>query len=164
MQRPLQKTVHLALIAAMVFVATYFLKFPYLTGYLNLGDAMILAGATLLGPAAWIAGAVGAALSDFLLGYSVYILPTFIIKGLVGFLAGYLVRHRPSAPLAGMAFILAELVMVAGYFITEFYLYGLGGAVPGIYGNLLQGFLAVILGTLLYPSLNRFGPGIKGLR
>ena len=51
--------------------------------------------------------------------------------------------------------ILAELAMVAGYFLFELALYGFGGATLALVGNLTQGvcatMCAVIIISILYP-------------
>lgn len=84
-QKSGNQTLTLALsgmMAALVFVATYFFKLPVsiTQGYIHLGDGFILLGASL-----WVgqraAAAIGSALADLLGGYTLYILPTFVIKG-----------------------------------------------------------------------------------
>ena len=52
---------------------------------------------------------------------------------------------------------LAELVMVAGYFVTEwlFLGYGLAAAVGAVVPNLVQALSGVILGGVLIPLLRR---------
>ena len=71
------------MMAALVFVATYFFKLPVsiTQGYIHLGDGFILLGASLLGWASVPAAAIGSALADLLGGYTLYILPTFVIRG-----------------------------------------------------------------------------------
>lgn len=73
------------MMAALVFVATYFFKLPVsiTQGYIHLGDGFILLGAALLEWWGVPAAAVGSALADLMGGYTLYILPTFVIKGLV---------------------------------------------------------------------------------
>ena len=82
------------MMASLVFVATYFFKLPVsiTQGYIHLGDGFILLGASLLGWASIPAAAIGSALADLLGGYTLYILPTFVIKGLVAAMAVYALR------------------------------------------------------------------------
>ena len=84
------------MMAALVFVATYFFKLPVsiTQGYIHLGDGFILLGASLLGWASVPAAAIGSALADLLGGYTLYILPTFVIKGLVAAVAVCALRAR----------------------------------------------------------------------
>ena len=69
-------------LAALGCAATMVLRIPSPTGgYLNLGDAVVLLGAYLLGPA-WgaLAGGIGPALADLLAGYAAYVPATLVIK------------------------------------------------------------------------------------
>ena len=63
------------MMAALVFVATYFFKLPVsiTQGYIHLGDGFILLGAALLGKPAIAAAAVGSMLADLLGGYTLYV-------------------------------------------------------------------------------------------
>jgi uncharacterized membrane protein len=147
------------MLAALIFVATSFFKLPVsLTqGYIHLGDGFILLGAALLGTPAIIAAALGSALADLLGGYTVYILPTFIIKGLVGAVAVWsLAKQRPLVMrLAGL--IAAEAVMVLGYFLAEWLVlgYGWAAAVGALIPNIMQGISGVVIATALMPMIRQ---------
>ena len=72
-----------AVLAAMVYVLTAFVRIPTHQGYIHVGDGIIyLAAALLPMPYAMLCGAVGAGLSDYLAGYAIWVLPTVIIKAL----------------------------------------------------------------------------------
>lgn len=152
------------MLAALIFVATSFFKLPVsLTqGYIHLGDGFILMGASLLGGStAVIAAALGSSLADLLGGYTMYILPTFLIKGAVAAVAvQFLVKERPLwLTAAGM--LLAEGVMVIGYFLIEWLVlgYGLAAAAGAVFPNIVQGLSGVIIGMLLLPVIRR----VKGI-
>lgn len=100
------------------------------------------------------------ALADLLGGYTLYILPTFVIKGLVAAVAVCALRARHPYWLTVALLVLAELVMVAGYFVTEWLLlgYGLAAAAGAVVPNLVQGFSGVVLGAMLIPLLRRVTP------
>lgn len=70
-------------------------------------------------------------LSDLIGGYMVYVLPTFLIKGLVALVAWKLCR-KDQPLLALLSFLLAEAVMVLGYFLLEWALYGVASAAAAI--------------------------------
>lgn len=148
-----------SMLAALIFVATSFFKLPVsLTqGYIHLGDGFILLGAALLGSPAIIAAALGSALADLLGGYTVYILPTFIIKGLVGWVAVWvLAKERPVwLRIAGLA--AAEAVMVLGYFLIEWLPlgYGLAAAASAVVPNIMQGISGVVIGMVLMPMVQQ---------
>ena len=148
------------MLAALIFVATSFFRLPVsLTqGYIHLGDGFILLGAALLGgKAAVIAAALGSALADLLGGYTMYILPTFLIKGAMAAVAVVFVSaNRPLwVRIAGM--LLSEAVMVLGYFVVEWLVlgYGLAAAAGALIPNVVQGLSGVIIGVVLLPLVGR---------
>lgn len=108
-----QKLTLCGVMAALVFVMTYFPKIPVPVtgGYVHLGDGAIFLSVLLLGPLGIPAAAVGSMLSDLIGGYMVYVLPTFLIKGLVALVAWKLCR-KDQPLLALLSFLLAEAVMV----------------------------------------------------
>ena len=115
-----QKLTLCGVMAALVFVMTYFPKIPVPVtgGYVHLGDGAIFLSVLLLGPLGIPAAAVGSMLSDLIGGYMVYVLPTFLIKGLVALVAWKLCR-KDQPLLALLSFLLAEAVMVLGYGISN---------------------------------------------
>lgn len=147
------------MLAALVFVATYFFKLPVsiTQGYIHLGDGFILLGAALLGWTSVPAAAIGSALADLLGGYTTYILPTFIIKGAVAVVAVYALKGNKPYWLTVIWLVVAELVMVAGYFLAEWLLlgYGLAAAVGAVIPNLIQGLSGVVIGVVLIPLMKR---------
>lgn len=157
-----EKTLHLAyggMMAALVFVATYFLKLPVpiTQGYIHLGDGFILLGAALLGPTAIPAAAVGSMLADLLGGYTLYLIPTFVIKGAVAAVAVCGFAKCENFALRLLWMVLAELVMVAGYFVVEWLIlrYGLAAAVGAVGPNLVQGLSGVVIAAVLMPLTKR---------
>lgn len=148
--------------AALVFVMTYLPKVPVPVtgGYVHLGDGMVFLAAMLLGPTGVAAAAVGSALSDLVGGYMVYVMPTLLIKGIMAMLAWKL--YKPGNWLqTAIAFILAELVMVAGYFAFEAVLYGIPAALGAVGPNMIQGVAGVTMGLLCMALVSRLKAVIK---
>lgn len=80
-----------AVITALVAVATLLIRIPVpvTQGYINLGDAVVITAALLMGPrTGLIAGGIGSALADWLAGCAHWAPFTLIIKGLEGYLVG----------------------------------------------------------------------------
>lgn len=130
---------------------------PVTGGYVHLGDGAIFLSVLLLGPLGIPAAAVGSMLSDLIGGYMVYVLPTFLIKGLVALVAWKLCR-KDQPLLALLSFLLAEAVMVLGYFLLEWALYGVASAAAAIGPNVVQGIAGVLIGMLcllITPRLER---------
>ena len=142
------------MLAALIFVATSFFKLPVsLTqGYIHLGDGFILLGALLPGGrTAIIAAALGSALADLLGGYTMYILPTFLIKGAVAAVAVWAAGHIQSPWLRALGMLAAEAVMVLGYFLAEWLVlgYGLAAAASAVFPNVMQGISGVVIKQIL---------------
>lgn len=122
MSEKLRRLVMTAMLMALTCVATM-IAIPLPMGYLNLGDSMVFLAGFLMGPYyGMIAAAIGSSLADFLLGYPQYMITTFIVKGIMGYAAGKAKNMENKKRV--LVCILAGLIMVAGYYITEVILYG----------------------------------------
>ena len=160
--RPLFKLTSTAVFAALILTATYLsLPVPGGSGYVNLGDCLILVAALWLGPL-WggIAAAVGAGLTDLILGFVYYAPATFIIKWLVAVTMFLIFKVLSKTKLHfSLCFIisgtLAELLMVMGYFVFEIFLYGLGAALFDIVANSVQGVFGVAVGAVIYSVFHK---------
>ena len=150
-----QKIVMAAMLAALTCVATMIIKIPSpLKGYINLGDCVVLlAGWTLSPIYGFLAAGLGSALADLFSGYVVYAPATFVIKGVMALVAyyGFKLLHKkignlPSRIITG---IVAEAVMILGYFVFEGFLYGFGPSVVNVPANSVQGIAGLILGCVL---------------
>ena len=158
-----QKSVIAALLAALTCVATMIIKIPSpLKGYLNLGDCIVLLAGWMLSPVyglllsplyGFLAAGLGSALADLFSGYVVYAPATFVIKGLMALVAyyGFKLLHKKLGNLTSRIItgIVAEAVMILGYFVFEGFLYGFGPSVVNIPANGVQGIAGLILGCIL---------------
>ena len=114
--------------------------------------------AVLLGP--WWGGAaagIGSMLTDLLNGYAHYAPGTFVIKGCMAIAAALLAKAMGNKA-AGYAVsgVVAEVIMVAGYFGYAALLLGKGiGAAASIPGNLVQAAMGLVIGLVLFFLLKR---------
>ena len=145
------------LMAALVCVATSFFKLPVpiTQGYIHLGDAFVLVSAAVLGPLGVAAGAIGSMLADLLGGYFQYLLPTFVIKGIVALVAYAGLKGSKPFWVEWLVLIVAEAVMVLGYFLAECLMYGAASAASAVLPNVVQGIGGVVIGALLIPVFRR---------
>lgn len=154
-QKHIKKVILVALFAALCCVFTMIHIMPSPNGYVHIGDCFVLLSGFLLGPVAGgIAGGVGSALADLFAGYPVYIAPTFIIKFLMAFLAAYSFKclSKLKLPFVGriVGGLIAELVMVGGYYLFEAIVYsGFGGALAAVPGNLIQGGIGIVFAIVI---------------
>lgn len=162
--------------AALVLAATSFFKIPVpaTNGYVHLGDALIFVSVLVLGRRnGTIAGASGSALADLLGGYAHWAPWTFVIKGLMAFVAATILltgdQNKEKTGQAGsspypdkikeaVAFTAGGLVMIAGYFIAQRFIYGnFAAPLAALPGNIVQAAAGVIIAEAVSLPLSRTG-------
>ena len=146
-----------ALLAALTCVMTMVIKVPSpLQGYLNLGDGAVLLCGWVLSPVyGFLAAGIGSALADMLSGYMVYIPATFLIKGLMALIVYWGMKLPWKKTAKVIAGIVAEIVMVLGYFVFEGFLYGFAESAVNIPANAVQGVAGLIIGLALSKLFKR---------
>ncbi len=156
-----------AVLTALVAAATLSIRIPVpaTQGYINLGDAVVIAAALVLGPrTGLIAGGIGSALADWLGGYAHWAPFTLIIKGLEGFLVGYIVSRRWGSRRLRTILAVASggLTIVGGYFLVETGLYGREAALVAAMANSVQALCGMIAGVATATVLRRLiGPSLS---
>ena len=127
-----------AMFAALITVATAFIKFPTALGYCHAGDSMVyLAACILPGPYSIIGSAIGGGLADLISGFPHWVLPTIIIKAFnaVPFviLRYFLRKRNKDRKIINLGSVImlipTTLVTVFGYFIGNWLLFSWGGAI-----------------------------------
>ena len=159
METKTKKLVTAALFAALACVATMIIKFPSpLKGYLNIGDCIVLLCGWMLSPVyGFVAAGLGSGLADLLSGYLVYAPATFIIEGLIACYTFKLIRKSlgHNLPARIVSGILAEIIMVLGYYVFEGFMYGFIASAVNIPANAIQGIVGLILGTILIKAFEK---------
>lgn len=155
------------LMAALVMAATSFFRIPVIAtnGYVHLGDAMVFLSVLILGRRnGTIAGASGSALADLLGGYAHWAPWTFIIKGLMAFVCGtILLKSKKDSSqntvISVIAMTAGALVMMAGYFVVQRFMYGTWAApLAALPGNIAQGAAGVAIAEILSAALRKASP------
>lgn len=164
--KKIKSLVSAALFAAVICVATYIVQIPLPAtgGYVNLGDCFVLTAGMMLGAGyGAMAAGLGSALADMLAGYMQYAPATFIIKALMAvaayyiyILLGKLFKHKHKTVAKAIAVIIAEAIMVLGYFGYESVILGYGIAAAGsIWGNISQGVMGAVAAVALVTALEK---------
>lgn len=168
-QKQIRKMVLTAMFAALACVATLVIQVPSFgpSGYVNLGDCIVLLSAWVLGGGAGaVAAGLGSGLADVLSGYAFYAPGTFVIKFLMAFAAALIVKamHGVSAEkkargislYAGylVSAIAAEIIMILGYLFYEAVILGYGvAAAAAVVSNAIQGTMNIVIGMVMITAL-----------
>lgn len=168
--RLLRQMILASIFTAMITVLTCYIKIPTHNGYVHIGDAVIyIAACVLPAPLAVFCGALGGLFADLLGGYTVYALPSFIIKALL-----VLAFNRKSRKFIEkrniIAAVIAAALNTAGYFIADAVIFSLsasGGsffspapwaaAIYDIPANLIQSAASLAVFAALGAALDKSG-------
>lgn len=156
----------IAILTAITVVFTGFLPpIPTGHGYLNLGDVAIFFAALTFGPyAGLIAGGLGTALADIILGYAQWAPISLITHGLEGLLIGLIISlGRKGNITKFFACIVGIITVAAGYFAGGTILNGAPEALLEIVPNLIQASVGCILGLIVSFGVIKAYPPVKGL-
>ena len=144
-----------AIMAALVCASTLLIQLPIpaTQGFFNVGDSMVMVAALTFGPiVGFFAGGFGSSLADLIGGWYVWVPFTLVIKGIEGFLAGSIIildDEEKGVKKMIVAWIVAGSEMVVGYFLVQYYMYGLGAAFAELPFNILQMVVGGIIGIPL---------------
>ncbi len=147
---------YLALFIAFTAVATYLHIPGPSSSYFNLGEVAIFIIALTFGSKAGaVAGSVGSALMDIILGYSIWAPFTFIIKGLEGWIVGRLAEEGNWKQNL-IAIIAGGNVMVVGYAITKGILISWPAILPEVGIDYAQMLIGGVIAIPIARQLNHF--------
>ncbi len=137
-----------ALMVAFVSVATFIAVPGPSSSYFNLGEiAIYVVALTFGGKAGGVAGAFGSAITDVLLGYSIWAPFTFVIKGLEGYVVGRIAGGETDLKKVILAILIGGHIMIIGYGLTKGFLISWAAVLPEIiidYGQMSIGAIVAI--------------------
>lgn len=136
------------MMTTLVAFSTLAIRIPNpMGGYFNLGDVMIFVAALTFGPIiGGISGGIGSAIAD-IIGFPLFAIPTLIIKGLEGLIAG-IIADKKQVYRDILAIICAGFEMIIGYFIVEWLIlqWGFASALAEVPANIMQIAIGGIIG------------------
>lgn len=147
----------MAMLAALIFFGTYFIKIPGINGYTHFGDCMIFIAVLIVGTKKGaLSAAVGASLADLIGGYMQWIIPTFFIKAIMATIMGVITEKVfPNLKFGWLIGALCGGVLqVAGYTLVRIPLYGLAFAIAELPGIIFQTLSGIILSTVIITVLS----------
>jgi uncharacterized membrane protein len=161
-----------AVFAALVFVVTSQIppiSIPATSGYFNFGETIVYISALVSGPLTGaLAGGVGSGLADMYLGFAAFAPGTLVIKGVEGFIVGFLNsklrKHVSNLTVsAAISTVAGGLEMVTGYFLYEQLILGypLAAALVEVPFNLVQMTVGLVVAIPVMHAILRVFPQLK---
>lgn len=130
---------------------------PGSNGFVSLIDAGIFTSALLFGPmGGFFVGALSGGLLDVISGYFQWTLFSFLIHGAQGWLAGKFLNQSAWGKIIGLIF--ASAIMVFGYFLTSWFMYGLPVALAAIPSDSIQTLVGAAIALPLSQILRSILP------
>lgn len=152
----MKKTTNLTMVGlfmALICISTMFFKIPIPYGYAHLGNGFIFLAALFTGNVgAMIAAGLGSAMADMLGGWYTWVLPTLIIKSMMGLVtAKILPKPTQIKSIRTLTALLAgACVMIVGYTIAGSILYGsIAAGVAQIPGLVSENLVGIVLFYLI---------------
>ena len=157
-QNKVLRLVLLAMFTAAITVCTAYISIPTGIGFIHIGDGLIFMSVMLLGPSGAIAAAVGSALADLITSFTIFAPVSFVVKGLMAILVGLLYRRKSGAVsflVNVVLFIVAELLMMVGYFGYECLIWNYTAAIAEVPANAIQGGAGILIGAVFTPFVRK---------
>ena len=149
--------VFIALFTAITAVAILIIKIPSgSNGYTHIGDGAIFLSVVLLGTKRGsISSGCGAALADLFAGYAHYAIPSLVIKFVMCYIMGYIMGKKINSKKRMILTIsIASCFQILGYFLVgSFFSGNFVSEIPGIYTNILQSGVGMVICLLLSDKL-----------
>lgn len=141
-----------ALSMALICVSTMFIQIHIPLGYAHFGNTFILLIACCFGKkVGLISAGFGSALADLLSGFAIWIIPTLIIKMIMGFMIGMIAQKKDGSfkmisIKVLLAAVLSNVWMVIGYTLSGAIIYGsLATGLTSSPGLIFEGVVNIIL-------------------
>jgi len=165
-----KKMVLIGLMIALTFVAGSVIRIPTFGGFVHIGDCMVFISVVLLGKKnGAIASALGMLLVDVLGGYYFWAPFTFIIKGSMAYIVGFILEkleYKIGFKKYIIAFLSGGVFMVIAYFfagiIVAMFFTQKGGVILGImyaskdiFGNIIQVVTGMVIAFPLIRVVNK---------
>lgn len=156
----LSKTLSITLTAMFIVLVYVFtlIGFSFTAlpgGYLHLGNIPVFIAAMLFGKKIGaISAGVGMALFDIMSPYAAWAPFTLILGLAMGYVVGLVSEKKQSVPYYLLAFFLAAVIKIVGYYFAEVILYG-NWIVPftSIPANLMQVIVGAVAALLIIKPL-----------
>jgi len=161
-----KELVKIGLMSALIYISTAAINIPIGPGgVIHLGDSMIFVTAILFGgKTAAISGSIGMTLFDLFSPYAIWAPFTFVVKAVMGYIAGIISHGKDSKGNSLIrniiAIIISSIWMIFGYYIAEAIIYGNifapAATIPANFFQVLGGAIIAIPLTILIKKSGYF--------
>lgn len=150
-----QITIYALMVALTVALSlTILIPVPATNGFVTLCETGIYTTASLFGPLGGLTvGAASGLLIDLISGYPQWAIFSLLIHGLQGLLSGYFAKKSTTSWLIGL--VLGTVIMIIGYLLAGWFLYGWPSGVASIPGNIIQNIVGIGLAIPLTSAIQR---------
>jgi uncharacterized membrane protein len=156
MNEKVKKLTYTGIMAALSFIGTMIIYYRLpSSGYLHIGDSMVLLSGALLGPLyGGFAAGFGSMFADLAAGAPIWMISTFIIKFAMAAVMGVMLKDTKKliSVRAVIGMLIAWVILVAGYYITDIILVTQNFAASIFTMAIpcgIQGFAGSLIGTLV---------------
>lgn len=149
-----------AVMGALIFAFTYTFKIPMGAGYTHIGDSIIFLSIALIGSKrSSLAAGIGAALADLIGGYTVWVLPTLIIKSVMALICGLFAEKIFKNKTVGyfVGCILGGVFQIFGYSVARTIIYDFKTAIASLPTLTLQTVVGFVVAIVLIVIFNKSG-------
>lgn len=150
----------MGLMIALTYLAGSIIKIPSVGGFVHIGDCMVFLSVIVLGKKKGaVSSALGMFLVDVLGGYYFWAPFTLIIKGVMAYIAGFILEKMSESMAAKkyiIAFVTSGIFMVIGYFLAGIVvsgfltekvglIQGIAFSAKDIVGNIIQVTTGIVI-------------------
>lgn len=137
----------------------FIIPVPATKGLVTLCEVGIYTTAILMNnPGGFAVGASSGFLIDIISGYPQWSLFSLVIHGLQGLVVAMIMRKHFNYRRMTLALIFGSIVMVIGYFLATWFLYGLGAGIASITSNIVQNIFGIIVTVPVVSALYKIKP------
>lgn len=154
-----------ALASALICVSTIiYIPVPGGFGYIHIGDSLIFLFSYLLPlPFVAIASGLGSSVADIITGYSIYAIPTLLIKSCMAVIARSFIINKANTINLLVGLVFGSIFMQLGYLLVEVLLFGeVVGLTVFLFG-LIQSIASIPLALLLIKAIRKV-PDMERIR
>ncbi|MCO0832032.1 ECF transporter S component [Fructobacillus sp. W13] len=147
----------LAVLTALNVALSYLVHIPITatSGFINLVEAGILFAALSYGKnAGFIVGAMSGALLDLLAGYPQWIIFSFLIHGLEGYVVGFAAQGSLKKQIIYST--IGTIIMLIGYTLAGSFLYNWTAGIASIPTNMIQGIAGAVVAFFLFKATKNY--------